>query len=284
MIAPDRGWVFQGCPVVVRQKFALSPRAGFRSALRSLAVLLCVAVSIRMAHADDDAVQFSFHVLNFYQWNQDDSELNKLDLRVYQDFELGGGWHLRMREDLPIVTTDKIGHDNRDGDWSSHIGDAFLQAVVTTPEIVENITLELGLRTVFPTGGLSPFGDGSWQLGPQAGISFHFPTIADGLVIAPTARYLFSVHKAYDDADPYKQWQLYPRAELTLAERWVIGLWLENPIVYDNVTNRWFVPLDVMVTHRFEGPISLAAGFATALVDRQPEYKHMVYGRFTIRF
>lgn len=247
-------------------------------------VLLAAAIGSAEADEPTPVVQFSAHVLNFYQWNQDDSELNKLDVRLYQDFALGDGWHLRLREDVPIVTTDKIGHDNEDGNWSTNIGDAFLQAVVTTPEIAENTTLEFGLRTVFPTGGLSPFGDGSWQLGPQAGISHRFPNVADGLVIAPTARYLFSVHKAYDDADSYKQWQLYPRAELSFGDKWEIGLWLENPIIYDNVTNRWFVPLDVMVTHRFEGPISLAAGYATAIIDRQPEYKHMVYGRFTIRF
>jgi hypothetical protein len=257
-------------------------RSGLCGALFSLALILATG----SARADEPApvIRFSAHILNFYQWNQDDSELNKFDLRLYQDIMLGDGWHLRLREDLPIVTTDKIGHDNEDGNWSTHIGDAFLQAVVTTPEIAENTTLEFGLRTVFPTGGLSPFGDGSWQLGPQAGISHRFENVADGLVIAPTARYLFRVHKAYDDADPYKQWQLYPRAELTFAEKWELGFWVENPIVYDNVTDRWFVPLDVMVTHRFEGPISLAAGFATALVDRQPEYKHMVYGRFAIRF
>jgi hypothetical protein len=259
-------------------------RRSIRSALRRLILVGCIAIGTATAHADDDIVQFSAHVLNFYQWNQDDSELNKLDVRIYQDIRLGDGWHLRLREDLPIVTTDKIGHDNEDGNWSTNIGDAFLQAVVTTPEIAENTTLEFGLRTVFPTGGLSPFGDGSYQLGPQAGISHRFPDVADGLVIAPTARYLFSVHKAYDDADTYKQWQLYPRAELTFAETWEIGLWVENPIVYDNVTNHWFVPLDVMLTHRFEGPIRLSAGYATAIIDRQPEYKHMVYGRFAIRF
>ena len=269
---------------MVASGFVLSARNGFQFFLRSLVLAGCVAIGAATAHADDGIVQFSAHVLNFYQWNQDDSELNKLDVRLYQDIGLGDGWHLRLREDLPIVTTDKIGHDNSDGNWSTNIGDAFLQAVVTTPEIVENTTLEFGLRTVFPTGGLSPFGDGSWQLGPQAGISHRFPNVADGLVIAPTARYLFSVHKAYDDADPFRQWQLYPRVELTFAETWEIGFWIENPIIYDNVTNRWFVPLDVMLTHRFEGPISLGAGFATALVDRQPEYKHMVYGRFAIRF
>ena len=259
-------------------------RSVFRSALCSGLLLGCLALGTATARADDDIMQFSSQILNFYQWNEDDSELNKLDVRIFQDVALGDGWHLRVREDIPIETTDKIGHDNRDGDWSTHIGDAFLQTLIVTPEILDNTTLEFGLRTVFPTGGLSPFGKGSYQLGPMGGISHRFENVADGLVIAPSARYLFSVHKAYDDADPFKQWQLYPRVELTFAEKWELGFWVENPIIYDNVTNDWFVPLDVMLTHRFEGPISLGAGFATALVDSDPEYKHMVYGRFAIRF
>ena len=267
-----------------KQNFVPLVRSRLRPALCGAALFAILATGIETAQAENDIVQFSFHVLDFYQWNQDDSELNKFDMRFYQDVELGSGWHLRLREDVPIVTTDKIGHDNSDGNWSTNIGDAFLQAVVTTPEITENTTLEFGLRTVFPTGGLSPFGNGSYQLGPQFGISHRFPNVMDGLVIAPTARYLFSVHEIYDDASAYKQWQLYPRVELMLPEKWELGFWVENPIIYDNVTDRWFVPLDVMVTRRFEGPISLSAGYATAIIDRQPQYKHMVYGRFAIRF
>ncbi len=258
-------------------------RNRIRFILRGVLSLALIAAIAAGAHADD-AVQFSGQILNFYQWNQDDSETDKLDLRVYQDIALGDGWHLRLREDLPIVITDKTGHDNRDGNWSTHIGDAFLQAVVTTPEIAANTTLEFGLRTVFPTGGLSPFGKGSWQLGPMAGISHRIPDIAEGLAIAPTGRYLFSVAKAYDDAADFRQWQLYPRLELSLPDKWEIGLWVENPIIYDDVTDRWFVPLDLMLTHRLEGPLSLGLGFATAIVDRQPEYKHMIYGRLAIRF
>lgn len=221
---------------------------------------------------------------DFFQWHADGSQQNKLDVRLFQDLSLGGGWHLNLREDLPVLTTDKIGTDNPKGTWRTGIGDAFVQALLVTPEVLPGTTLEFGFRFVFPTGGLSPFGGGTYQFGPMAAVSYRLDEVADGLVLSPTLRYLFSVAKADEQAKRVRRLQLYPRASLDLGEDWTLGLWIENPMVLDTPTGEWFVPLDVMLTWRAAEHLHLRLGGATALVDALPQYEHMVYGRLSFSF
>jgi len=248
-----------------------------------LVLLLLAAVAASPARAEE-GLRLRTQLWDFFQWNADGSQTNKLDVRLYQDLALGGGWSLTLREDLPVLTTSKPGTDNPEGAWRTGIGDAFVQALFTTPEVLPATSLQVGFRLLFPTGGLSPFGGGTYQFGPMAAINYHLPEVAEGLVLSPTARYMMSFAKADPKAKQVRQLQLYPRAELKLADRWSLGLWVENPMLFDRLTGDWFVPLDVMVTYDVAKHVVLRLGGATALVDSLPQYNHMVYGRLSFSF
>jgi hypothetical protein len=251
-----------------------------------LAALLAISDHYVASAAAEDSlpVRFRAEVWDFYQNNADGSDENKVDLRFYQTARLLHGGLLTIREDLPIITTDKTGPQNSNGEWLTGIGDAFVQALIATPEVATNLSLEFGGRLVFPTGGLPPFGTGNYQVAPTVAANLRIPDFASGLEISPTARYFTSFAAAYDGASPVPKLELFPKVAVGLNEAWSVGLWLENPIVYDDLTNEWFVPLDAMITGRLTDRLVVAIGGAVKLIDDYPQYDQMVYGRLSVRF
>lgn len=264
--------------------------ARLRQAVAILWLLLAALYVAGGSRARADAGDIDSHwtldnqLWSFYQWDRNGKQQEKLVLRLFQNRPFESGWTLRLREDLPLIITDKAGPDNESGTWAAGFGDAFVQALAVSPPVAPNTTTEFGLRIVFPTGGLPPFGKGSFQLGPMAAISHHLPEVADGLLLSPQARYMVSVAEVDAGAKPVRELQLYPRTRLAFDERWAVAAWVENPIIFDSVTNRWFVPLDLMVTYRPLEHLTLRIGGAVALIDDQPEYQQMIYGRLSLSF
>lgn len=277
-----RRWIRRA--VCYRSGFLLAWKSLFLRIALAWGALLLTVCAMPLSVPAVEEVRFESQLWNFYQWNTDGSRQNKTDVRFYQDVSLEGGWSVRLREDLPLIVTDKAGRDNVDGDWVVGLGDVFLEAVVTPPEVSEDTSLHVGLRLVLPTGGLSPFGSGTYQLGPMVAVTRRIPQVGTGLVLSPELRYLISVAKANEDASDTRKLQIYPHAELSLGEEWQLGLWAENPIIFNSITGRWFVPLDVMVTRDLGPSATLRLGGSVALLTAQPEYQNLIYGSLSFSF
>lgn len=259
-------------------------RPGFTLRGLCAALALLGAVLPRCPAAAND-VQLRVELWNFYQSNEDDSGQDKLTFRMLQDVDFGSGWSVTFREDLPLILTDKTGPQNTDGEWTSGIGDAFVQAVVSTPEVLPRTTLQAGLRVVFPTGGEGPFGGSTYQLGPIAGISHRIDSVAGGLLLSPFARYLISVAETEADATPVRRLQIYPRAVLTLSERWQLAIYDgDQPILYDHKTAEWFVPFDALLSYEFARGATVKIGGAVHLTENTTQYRHVVYSALSFRF
>jgi hypothetical protein len=105
-----------------------------------------------------------------------------------------------------------------------------------------------------------------------------------GVTLSPVARYFMSYHATEAGAAKVRQLDLYPAVTVDLPDRWSLAFYPKNPITYNDVTNKWLVPIDVMLTNRVTKSLELGLGSAYALVKDDPQYKYVLYGRVTLYF
>lgn len=218
----------------------------------------------------------------YYQRNIDDTARWQYRPRFYIPFALSEGWTFTQRIDLPMYYTDRAGVENPGGGWKAGLGDWFVEETLGTPEVAKNLKLSAGVRFVFPTGGGSPFGSNQYQWAPTVAAVYAMPDYK--LTLNPIARYFMSYHAAEDGAGKVRRLDLYPTTTLALGEGWSFGFYIENPISYNEITKKWFVPIDGMLVKRLSKDVEFGLGAAYAAVKDDPQYQSMFYGRFTLYF
>ena len=241
-----------------------------------------IAFAVLMLAASSAAAQVRFDNWIYYQRNTDDSTRWQYRPRFYIPFDIGSGWTFTQRVDLPMYYTDRTGPENPSGEWKAGIGDWYVEESLTTPELGKGTRGNLGVRFVFPTGGLSPFGSGQYQWAPTVGLT-HVSQELD-MTFAPLARYFMSTHANEEGAGRVRRLDLYPQVTKRFDGGWALGFWIENGISYNKVTEKWFVPVDVMLIKRLSKDLELMVGGAYGAVRDDPQYLTQVYGRLTFYF
>jgi hypothetical protein len=133
---------------------------------------------------------------------------------------------------------------------------------------------DLGMRVYFPTGGLKPFGDGSFRVAPHVGFDWTIPGSDGQFAVAPLARYIRSVGYAPPHFTDINQVQFHPVIRAKMGEKWLFSMFEEKEIIYDTITQGWFVPLDFMVHWQALPELSIALGAARSLYASYPQYEH----------
>jgi hypothetical protein len=218
----------------------------------------------------------------YFQKNTDDSERWQYRPRFYIPFNLSGGWTFTQRLDLPVYYTDKVGPENPTGDWKAGIADWFIEEAFTSPEVARNLKLFASVRFVFPTGGSSPFGSNQYQWAPSVAAIYTIPE--RHITISPQARYFMSFHATEPGASQVRRLDLYPAVKFGLPDNWSLAVYDDNGIVYNDVTNKWFVPIDVLLIKRLTKTVEFAFGGAYGIVKDDPQYKYVINGRLTFYF
>lgn len=218
----------------------------------------------------------------YFQRNTDGSGDWQIQPRLFVPVELPRGWTFTQRIDLPVSYTDETGTGNPTGTWKAGIGDWFVEEIITTPELARNFRVWASMRFVFPTGGASPFGSGQYQWAPALGAIYALPE--RGVTFNPLARYFMSWHATAADASKIRKLTLFPTVSFAWPDNWSLAFYPENPISYNAVSRKWFVPIDLMLIKRLTKSVELGIGGAYALVDDDPLYRSIVYGRLTFYF
>jgi hypothetical protein len=172
--------------------------------------------------------------------------------------------------------------DNPNGDRKAGIGDWFVEEIYLSPEVSKNIKWSTSLRLVFPTGGDSPFGGNQYQAAPSVGLSYSMPE--HKTTFYPLLRYFFSYHATDDNAGKVRRLDIFPQVTVGFGEGWSVQLWPENPLSYNDVTNKWFVNVDALLVKRMSKSWEFGIGGAYALKKDDPQYKWIVDGRLTFYF
>ncbi len=217
-----------------------------------------------------------------YQRNTDQSGQWQYQPRFYIPFELSRGWTFTQRIDLPLSYTDEVGTDNPAGQWKAGIGDWFAEEILSSPELAPNLRMWASVRLVFPTGGASPFGSEQYQWAPALSMDYAMPE--HGITLSPVARYFMSYHATAPGAGKIRKLDLYPIVTVALPDSWSLVTYPENGISYNEVTHKWFVPIDLMLIKRLTKATELGLGAAYALVKDDPLYQYILYGRLTFYF
>ena len=218
----------------------------------------------------------------YFQRNIDDSERWQYRPKFYIPFKLDNGGTFTQRIDLPMYYLNKVGTDNPNGDWKAGIGDWFVEETYLSPEVSKDVKWSTSLRLIFPTGGKSPFGSSQYQVAPSVGLLYSMPE--HKLTFNPLLRYFYSYHATDDNAGKVRRLDIYPTVTMGFAEGWSVSLWNENPIDYNDVTNKWFVPIDVLLIKRLRKDLEFAFGGAYGLDKSDPQYRYVVNGRLTFYF
>jgi hypothetical protein len=78
--------------------------------------------------------------------------------------------------------------------------------------------------------------------------------------------------------------QLHPIIAVKPWTGWMLALWREHPMILNTLTNRWFIPLDAMVTWELMPRLSVGIGTSLSLVADYRQYDNIVYGRVALSF
>jgi hypothetical protein len=266
-----------------KERYPSSPRGLRACRLAALVVMACTTevASAQVPKAEElGTVRFENWLI--FQRYTNDKEQGQYWPRFYIPFNLPQGWTFTQRVDLPVAYTDNSGPGNPGGAWKSGIGDWFIEEYFNTPELARNTTVTASVRFVFPTGGSAPFGSSQYQWAPGIGMTYAIPE--DGVTIGPFARYFLSYHATREGAPRVRTLDLFPTVTFSFKDAWDLSFYAENPVVYNDVVHKWFVPIDVLLTRRVNKSFGFGFGGAYGLVKDDPRYQYVINGRVTFYF
>jgi hypothetical protein len=219
----------------------------------------------------------------YYQENPDNTGQWQYRPRFLIPVNLPLAWTFTQRIDLPILDTDRVGPDNTTGKWKAGIGDWFIEEGFTSPEVATNLKLYGSVRFVFPTGGKSPFSASQYQWAPAVSAIYTIPD--QHLTVSPLVRYFRGFNATETNVTLVRRLDLFPTLNFGLADSWSLIFYAgENPISYNYVNEKWFVPIDAMLIKRLSKTVELGVGSAYGIVKDNPTYKYQVYGRLSYYF
>jgi len=250
----------------------------------ALVVLAFLAAGPALAQGKLGTIRFDNW--GYVQQNTNDTYQWQYRPRVYVPWELGNGWVATLRGDLPLLYTNNTGPAKPQGGYSGGVGNALVEPIFETPEVLPNLTLRASVRFVFPSPKGSPFGTGDqYQVAPGAGFTLRMPDVLRGVTVSPYIRWF----RGFDAETPGTQLisslNLFPAVTFRLVDRWSLAFYPENPVVYNFNNGKWFAPLDLLVIHRFSDRFEVGMGGAVKLGNPSAaSYDYIVYGRATFYF
>lgn len=222
----------------------------------------------------------------YFQDNTNDTYQWQYRPRIFVPWDFGNGWVATLRGDLPLLYTNNTGPAKPQGGYSGGVGNALIEPIVDTPEVLPNLTLRASVRFVFQSPKGSPFGTGDqYQIAPGAGFTLRIPDVLRGVTVSPYLRWF----RGFDPETPSTQLvstlNLFPAITFGLAERWSLAFYPENPITYNYNNGKWFAPLDLLLINRVSRNFELAIGGAVKLGNPSAAaYDYIINGRATFYF
>jgi hypothetical protein len=253
----------------------------------SLALALCAIVAAPgKAMAQSGWGQVRLDNWGFFQKNANESDQWQYRPRVFIPYKFDNDWTVQLRADVPLLYTDDSGPGNPAGNFSGGVGNILVEPIVDSPEVAPNLTLRASLRLVFPSAKPSPFGnDSQYQVAPLIGMSYRMPDTLRGVTISPFVRYFWGFDAREPNTTLVSSLNLFPNVSFGLGDQWSLALYPENPIVYNNNTNSWFVPFDFLFVKAWTPSLHFAIGGAIKLGNpANPSYNYIVDGRVTYFF
>jgi len=263
-------------------------------------VVVIFSLFVGVSHAEDLLVPISKfdndsqklskdRVLEFWAYHDydgSDNYQNTLKLRYYNPLSLGD-WQGRIRLDTSYVANyNSISSSNNSGQYSS--GNTMLTVWGQDRTFLKSLGALVGARVIFPFGN-----NGQWAAGPQ--LSWTFSPQVDSILhvtdFSPLIRYMYGFDTknnstTVNPSQPALQrsLQMFPTVGFQLAPNTLLRFWDENGMVYNTAGGGWFVPIDVMITHRLSKSWVVAIGGSKQVVQTYQQYDWSAYGKISFNF
>ena len=182
---------------------------------------------------------------------------------------------LALRVDLPLMWSNKPSSDNPRGQTEFGLSDLLVQAAYLRT-IDARWAAAIGMRTIFPTATGEAFGTGKLQLAPTIAVRAELPEISPGSNVGLIVRQFVSVAGDSSRSNINKL-GLEPFLNVGLPKQWLVN---SSPkMTYDLYTEKWFVPLDVMVGKKFGTRWVTSLEYQYGLVGSSDNYKYWLEAR-----
>lgn len=245
---------------------------------------------VPLSRFDNDSQQLSnSKVLEswvYHNYDNNDTYQNILKLRYYNPLE-AGNWRGRFRLDTSYTSNyNSISSADNAGQYSA--GNTMVTIWGQDQTFLKPLGALIGGRVIFPFGN-----NGQWAVGPQ--LNWAFVTKDDNLLgvtdISPLIRYMYGFDTKNNSlsVNPnqpalIRNLQLFPTVGFQLSPNTMLRFWDENGIVYNSAGGGWFVPIDVMVTHRLSKNWVVAVGASKQVVQTYTQYDWSSYGKISFNF
>jgi hypothetical protein len=211
---------------------------------------------------------------------EDGEDKVTVTLRHDHPVDLGGGWRVNLRVDLPVKFVDA----DETADTGAAIGmsNILLQAILIR-ELGDDQGFGFGTQVKLPSASDSRFGSTQWQLLPTAGYRWPAAGISKDSFFQVLARYRFSLadHSGRPTAS---ELQFSPNLEIGLPGKAYLSIFPSADIRYDFKARSFFLPLNLEVGKKWGKLVtSLEGGFGLIEGDAAP-YQWKVEARIGLRF
>jgi hypothetical protein len=214
------------------------------------------------------------------QANPGASESQFLTIRVDKPFELGAGWKLNTRVDVPIGRNDILEQGMPTGEHEAGVSDLLVQALVIAPSLGKT-TFAFGSQFHVPIGD-EGFSSGKWRAAPTVVVVYQLPEISRGTFVALLLRDDFSF--AGDSSRPDTNVaSLQPIFNWQLPDQWFVTF---SPEAKFDTKDDWklFLPFDVTVGKKLNARTVVSLQGDVALIDDFPQYDWQVEARLGFFF
>ena len=245
---------------------------------------------VPLSKFDNDSQQLSKErVLEFWGYHNyqgSDNYQNTLKLRYYNPLE-AGDWRGRIRLDTSVVSNyNSQSTPNNTGQYSA--GNTMVTVWGQDNTFLKPLGALVGARVTLPFGN-----NGQWAIGPQLNWSLtpQVDTILHITDFSPLMRYMYgfdsknnSITNNPSQPPLQRNLQLFPTVGFQLSSNTMLRFWDENGAVYNSAGGGWFVPIDMMVTHRLAKHWVVAIGASKQVIQTYPQYNWSTYAKISFNF
>jgi hypothetical protein len=182
---------------------------------------------------------------------------------------------LALRVDLPMEWSNKPTSGNPHGVNQFGLGDMLVQAAYIHT-FNTRWAAGAGLQMILPTATDLADGNGKWQFAPTLGVRASLPEISEGSYAGLILRNFTSVEGPSSRAN-IDYLSIEPQVNINLPDQWFV---ITDPkIRYNWQSNKWFVPLDIMVGKKFGVHWIVSVEYQYGLVREDDRYHEWVEAR-----
>lgn len=182
---------------------------------------------------------------------------------------------LAVRLDLPLEWSNKPTSQNPNGRTQFGMGDLLAQAAYLHT-FGGRWAAGVGLQMLLPTATGEAFGNGKWQLVPTVGVRAELPEISSGSYSGLIVRQFVSVAGPSSRTD-INYLSFEPQVNIGLPDQWFLN---SSPkLRYNLETQKWFVPLDLMVGKKFGTRWVASVEYQYGLVRDDDRYNQWLEAR-----